>query len=482
MAFSLVNGLSTLGTGVSAFAGAAGLDLQKSQLAQQSQILADQLATTRETKLQESRQAFESGQTVIREAGANTRNAATNDTSIATNKATQAGENARADALRKNQIELENLRLNAPSPETKRLREMGLKPDGTRIDSDTSTPPAKTDATDDTSTPAPTPIGDLGLVKYADGSVGTPRPKASDTSGTTKKTAPSPTDNPTDNPIVRGVLKLPPIGSEEDVRRATTMDVKNDPAWRDKSQGQQYGEVEKRIAVAKGSMTSPETQLANAKMIASYQIKEPDGFALSRPGAAETMAMVGKLNPDYQASRFNQVNDAMKRFGAEKEGDQVRYLDVGVQHMEVFDQAAKALGSGDITKLNSLSNWFRTNMGISAPTTLAGLKQIVIGEIQRAATGGIGSDADRAALRQSLDESKSPQQLQDMTNGFRALLTGQLRGLKRQYESSTGFKEGPFAFDTKLDPETVKILTPAAAAPSNPNIIRYDATGNRIAP
>lgn len=51
---SILNGLSSLGQGVSQFAGTAGLEAQKSQLAQQSVILADQLATTRETTLQKS--------------------------------------------------------------------------------------------------------------------------------------------------------------------------------------------------------------------------------------------------------------------------------------------------------------------------------------------------------------------------------------------------------------------------------------------
>jgi hypothetical protein len=56
---SLLNGLSALGQGVSAFAGTAGLEYQKAQLANQSAILADQLATTRETTLQQSRGVIE---------------------------------------------------------------------------------------------------------------------------------------------------------------------------------------------------------------------------------------------------------------------------------------------------------------------------------------------------------------------------------------------------------------------------------------
>lgn len=49
MPFSLMNGLSSLGTGVAQFAGAAGLEAQKAQLNQQTLQLADQLATVRES-------------------------------------------------------------------------------------------------------------------------------------------------------------------------------------------------------------------------------------------------------------------------------------------------------------------------------------------------------------------------------------------------------------------------------------------------
>jgi hypothetical protein len=59
MAFSLMNGLSALGAGVSQFAGTAGLEYQKSALANQSAILADSLATARETTLQRSRGVIE---------------------------------------------------------------------------------------------------------------------------------------------------------------------------------------------------------------------------------------------------------------------------------------------------------------------------------------------------------------------------------------------------------------------------------------
>ena len=60
---SLMNGLSAMGAAVSNFAGAAGLEAQKADLAQQQTILADQLATTRETTWEGQREAFQGKQT-----------------------------------------------------------------------------------------------------------------------------------------------------------------------------------------------------------------------------------------------------------------------------------------------------------------------------------------------------------------------------------------------------------------------------------
>ena len=114
---SLMNGLSALGAGVAQFAGAAGLELQKAQLANQTQVLADQLATTRETKLEGQRQtgqqtlqtqsqAFQGEQGALNrastaanigteQAGANTRNTATIAGQAANTAVVEAGANTR---------------------------------------------------------------------------------------------------------------------------------------------------------------------------------------------------------------------------------------------------------------------------------------------------------------------------------------------------------------------------------------------------
>lgn len=505
---SLMNGLSALGAGVSAFAGAAGLEAQKAGLAQQQAILADQLATTRETGLQASggviaaaaakkaqdaaaanvatEQTAATGRTVLSEAGANARNAAT-----------EAGAMARTQAT-----------INAPPETIKLLRALGVPLPG--APSPTAAAPAagSTGASASASDPTtPTPIA-----SGASTGTATPTPIVPGTASG----AAAPVADPMDNPIVQKALGYPAAGSEDALRRAVAADVKSDPTFKYKTAGAQAVETELRVNVAKGTMTSPETQAANAAMIASYQIKPPDGFALSRPGAAETMAKVKDFNPDYQESRFPEINKAMSAFGPGPQGNIVRSLDVGVQHLDVIDQAGKALGNTNVGFVNTAKNAFLQQFGYSAPTTFDGLKQIVATEIEKSVAGGIGASGDRDRLIKSLDGAKSPAQLLAMTDGFRSLMAGQLAGLKTQYENDTDFKSGPFAFDKKLGPATIRALAlhagggpapsaqpdtrdtpmtpqqmyggsapPAAttpATPANPNIIRYDANGNRVAP
>lgn len=107
---SFLNGLSQAGTGLAEFAGRAGLEQQRSELASQQLQLANDLATTRETTLQAQRQSgaeslqassqvYQSGEkaldrsadlarTQLTEGGADRRNAATNATSVKTHEMT----------------------------------------------------------------------------------------------------------------------------------------------------------------------------------------------------------------------------------------------------------------------------------------------------------------------------------------------------------------------------------------------------------
>lgn len=478
MPFSFLNGLGQMGASVAQFAGNAGLELQKSQLSQQAQILADQLATARETKLQDSRQTFQSGENTKQQAfqsGENTQNrtatatnlaaqiaaenqrsAASNATTLAANAATQAGAMARTQA-----------EINKPTETERLFKFLKINPDGSPMTSDTPSPSATV------ATPAVGTSGD------ATGGTSTPDPSASSTasgaSGAASGAATPGASSSIGSRLVEKALGMPMSGSPEASRYAIAQDVNADPAFKYKTAGQKASEIEQRVAVAEGKMTDPASREVMAHAIASYQKAPLDNMASMKPGGPETMSRALEINPDYQEARYPEINKAMSAFGSGKQGDIIRSLNVGVQHLDVLDQAATALANGNVNAVNSLKNTFQQQFGSPAPTTFDGLKQIVGTEIEKAVAGGIGASGDRERLQAALDRARSPAQLQAMTDGFRGLMAGQLVGLKQQYEEATGFKGGPFAFESKLVPATTKAIgahagaiTAPAMAPADP--------------
>jgi hypothetical protein len=266
------------------------------------------------------------------------------------------------------------------------------------------------------------------------------------------------------NPLARHALGLPQLGSPEDTRYAIAQGVKNDPIFKYKTAAEQAAQVETLFAVATGKMIDPVARTAMAQGIASYQFAPLEGRPLAMPGGAETMKEVLAINPQYQASKYPEISKAMTAFATGPQGNAVRFNNVGVQHLDVLDQAAQNLGNTDVNVANQLKNAFQQQFGSPAPTTFNALKQIVGTEIEKAIAGGIGAAADRDRIMKSLSDANSPEQLINVTNGFRALMVGQLAGLKQQYEEATGFKSGPFAFENKLAPETIAKLQGGGAA------------------
>src|SRR4051812_14464314 len=97
---SFLNGLAAAGAGLADFAGKAGLEVQRSDLAQQQLILANTLATNRDLTVEGVRH----GHTMEQQADTQTFQAGQTDKTIAAQSALegvrQSGENARAAAQR----------------------------------------------------------------------------------------------------------------------------------------------------------------------------------------------------------------------------------------------------------------------------------------------------------------------------------------------------------------------------------------------
>jgi hypothetical protein len=206
-----------------------------------------------------------------------------------------------------------------------------------------------------------------------------------------------------------------------------------------------------------------------AEAIASYQVAPLTGYAMRAPGAQAIMSKVLEINPNFQAARFPEVAKAMRDFGTGREGNTTRSLNVAIDHLDSLSELATALNNTDVSVINRVSNFVKTELGLSsAPNTFEAARSIVGSEVTKAVVGGVSALGDREEARKPIDAARSPQQLADVITQYKRLMAGQLHGLARQYEDATGFgPDSQFSFHKKLDPRTVKELE-AARTPNAP--------------
>lgn len=141
-------------------------------------------------------------------------------------------------------------------------------------------------------------------------------------------------------------------------------------------------------------------------------------------------------------------------FDVGRQGDIVRSLNVGIQHLDVYEQVANALNNRDTLAFNALKNIIQTQFGYPAPTNFEQVKSIVADEVVKGTLGTPGGVKDREAFANNLRASLSPADFAGQIRLVKLLMAGQMLGLRQQYESATQRDD----FDTKLLPRTQDAL------------------------
>lgn len=181
--------------------------------------------------------------------------------------------------------------------------------------------------------------------------------------------------------------------------------------------------TEKGVTLPAG-MRSKEQQLATVNgLLARHPEMTPDQIA--------DAVKEGKIS-------FGAESKGVNAFTTGKQGDTVRALSVATDHLNTLSQLADALQNGDMPAINKLGNYVAQQTGGAAPTNFDTARRIVADEVVKAVVGYGGSTADREEAARVINNANSPAQLKGAIATYQQLMGGQLSGLKRQYEQSTG--------------------------------------------
>lgn len=193
---------------------------------------------------------------------------------------------------------------------------------------------------------------------------------------------------------------------------------------------------------------SDEALQATAEDVANYKLAPPSGSKLLSGNWPEVMKLVKGINPSYDGTQFATKNRARQAFATGKQGDIVRSLSVATDHLDQLSQAATALKNRDTTAINRVVNFFSSQTGNPAVTNFDAMKEIVGDEVVKAVVGATGAAGDREAIKKTFSAANSPAQLAGVIQKYKGLMGGQLKGLRQQYERTTGLRD----FDEAISP------------------------------
>lgn len=180
-------------------------------------------------------------------------------------------------------------------------------------------------------------------------------------------------------------------------------------------------------------------------------------FALRSQWGQNVMAYVKEHYPNYTGTEYAASQRTEIGFAQGKQGDQVRAINVAIDHLATADQLVDALQNGEVQRINQIGQQWAIETGSAAPTNLETASLIIGQEMVKAVVAGGGGVTERSAAGSAFSNVKSPEQLHGAIQTVRRLMAGQLQGLERQYRSGVGGRRD-FDEELRLSPQAREAL------------------------
>lgn len=220
----------------------------------------------------------------------------------------------------------------------------------------------------------------------------------------------------------------------------------------------------------------PNAPVGPIRAMANGDLPIPTGRALVSPINMKMLNGAMQANPSLNAQTYQVKQD----FDTGAQGNQVRSFNVAITHLDLLQKLGDALQNGNAPLINKLSNTYAEQTGQPAPSNFDAVNQLAKDEVVKSIIGGATGVGDREDAEKTFNNASSPAQITGVINNYKSLMAGQLGGLQKQYESSTGLKD----FNKKLLPGTISALSthnPQSLQPGTSTINLKNIPGKSLA-
>jgi hypothetical protein len=173
--------------------------------------------------------------------------------------------------------------------------------------------------------------------------------------------------------------------------------------------------------------TLPLGMAAQVKAIAEGRQNPPP--RASSGVALQIMNAVNQYDPNFSLQKAQ----IRKAFTTGSDGRNIGALNTAAVHLDQLAEAADALKNGSFTPANAAYNKISQWLGGAAPTNFAGVKAAVSGEMATALKGN-ATDPEIATIKRTIDESGSPEQLQQGVTTALHVLGAKLNTYQERYQ------------------------------------------------
>jgi hypothetical protein len=457
MPFSFLNGLSAMGQSIATFAGEAGLQAQKSDLAQAQMRLADSLATTRETGLETLRQTGAAALENTRQGGENLRSQNQIAANVALENLREGGANTRNTAT----IGGENLRSQNQIAASAALEKAREEAEMARTQVTTNAPPADVRITEWLT--KATPEQRDAYYKQLQLKQGTPLWMLGTEGSTPAAGAPSAPGAPLDTSDVTvtdlggpgsgfmtggtpGGGTAPGGGGVAGGGAGTSGGGTTATGPTDTGTAPKGGAATAPPSVAppppsnapyrneKALQGVPVGVQATIKAMVEGRSPMPSQVALGKP---PTMALVTKANeydPTFDATTWGTRFATRRDFAVGPEGRAVASANMALGHAAVLADTLADLNNSRFTPYNSFTNWLVEKTGDPRPTTAEGAVSALASEARKVFAGsGGGNLTELQEWQHNFPINGSPAQQKAALRLFVNLLDSRLEALSEQY-------------------------------------------------
>jgi hypothetical protein len=239
------------------------------------------------------------------------------------------------------------------------------------------------------------------------------------------------------------------------------------------------------------------------KMILEGRYPVPTGRAATDPKWQAALAAAAAQDPNFNAADYHTRYSTRQSFtGQGKNALNITAINTSLGHIGELASKIDGLGNTPFPAVNSVKNWFETSTGDNRVTNFDTDKKAVASELVRVFRQAGGAESDVKDFQKQLDAAQSPEQLKGATQEMVKLLTSRLDSLAEQYKNGLGQEKSGIEFLTPKAQKVysrvmgvpVDVVNPRGSGQSSatsqtspgrppaaaPNVIRYDAQGNRI--